>query len=99
MKSDHKKQKVYIAGKITGDPNYRKKFRDAQEFLERGGSIVLNPAILPDGMKSGDYMRICIAMLESADKVFMLKDWYGSRGAQIERNYAIYTGKKIVYQK
>ena len=29
--------KIYIAGKITGDKDYRQKFRQAQERLERGG--------------------------------------------------------------
>lgn len=27
--------KVYIGGKITGDPGYREKFRKAAEFLTR----------------------------------------------------------------
>lgn len=93
--------KIYIAGKITGDPGYRKKFHDAQEFLQktRKNAVVLNPAVLPEGMRPKDYMRICLAMLDSADEIYLLRDWHDSRGAQIERNTAMYTGKKIEYQK
>lgn len=36
--------KIYIAGKITGDPDYRAKFADAQRQIEAQGHIVLNPA-------------------------------------------------------
>lgn len=38
--------KIYIAGKITGDPKYRDRFRDEAERLEGLGHIVLNPAEL-----------------------------------------------------
>ena len=37
---------AYIAAKITGDPNYRDKFQQAQEWLENQGYIVLKPDIL-----------------------------------------------------
>lgn len=36
--------KIYIAGKITGDPKYRERFREEAERLEGLGHIVLNPA-------------------------------------------------------
>lgn len=58
--------KVYIAGKITGDRRYRAKFREAAKALEEAGHVVLNPATLPDGLTDGDYMRICMAMVEWA---------------------------------
>ena len=60
--------KVYLAGKITGDPNYREKFAAAAKKLEeRAGVTVISPAVTPEGLKKADYMRICFAMLESAD--------------------------------
>lgn len=60
--------KVYLAGKITGDPNYREKFAEAAKKLEeRAGVTVISPAVTPEGLKKADYMRICFAMLESAD--------------------------------
>ena len=39
--------KVYIAGKITGDPGYRDKFAAAEIQLGWQGHTVLNPAELP----------------------------------------------------
>lgn len=84
---------AYIAGKITGDPTYREKFARAQEVLEHRGYIVLNPAILPEGMKSRDYMRICMAMLDTADVAFFLPGWMDSKGAQLEKQYCAYVQK------
>ena len=89
--------KVYIAGKITGDPNCQKKFQWAQEDLEDRGFTVLNPAELPEGMRPADYMRICMAMIDSADLVAFLPDYEQSRGAQLEWAYCQYVSKQTRY--
>ena len=89
--------KVYIAGKITGDPNYQKKFQWAQEDLEGQGFTVLNPAELPEGMRPADYMRICFAMMDSADLVAFLPDYEQSRGAQLEWAWCQYVSKQTMY--
>lgn len=86
--------KVYIAGRITGDPHYREKFAEAEAALREVGHIPLNPAVLPEGMEAEDYMRICTAMLDSADAIGLLGDWTSSPGAQLEMHYADYVGKK-----
>ena len=88
--------KVYIAGRITGDPRYREKFAEAEAALREVGHIPLNPAVLPEGMEAEDYMRICTAMLDSADAIGLLGDWTDSPGAQLELHYADYVGKKTV---
>lgn len=89
------KKKVYIAGKITGDPEYRKKFLWKRILLEAEGCIVLNPAELPGGMEQKDYMRICFAMMEVADEVWFLPDWKDSKGATLEHAWCEYTGKTM----
>lgn len=89
--------KVYIAGKITGDPDYLKKFQWAQEDLEGQGFTVLNPAELPEGMSPADYMRICMAMMDSADLVAFLPDYEQSRGAQLEWAWCQYVSKQTMY--
>lgn len=44
--------KVYLAGKITGDQNYREKFAAAAKKLEeRAGVTVISPAVTPEGLK------------------------------------------------
>lgn len=42
--------KIYIAGKIAGDPLYRRKFLSAGRRLYADGHVVLNPASLPEGL-------------------------------------------------
>lgn len=89
--------KVYLAGKITGDPGYRAKFREAREMVEWMGHIALDPSVLPEGMETADYMRICTAMLDSADAIGLLRDWADSPGAKCEMALAQYLGKRIIH--
>ena len=78
---------VYIAGKITGDENYRAKF-EAYAAMERERvDVVLNPAILPFGLTQADYMRICFAMLDCADAAYFIQDYRESQGAALEWAY------------
>ena len=86
--------KIYIAGKITGDPKYRDRFREEAEKLEGLGHIVLNPAELPEGMEAADYMRICMAMIDVADAVVFLPDAAESAGARLEMAYCEYIEKE-----
>lgn len=87
--------KVYIAGKITGDPGYRDKFAAAEIQLGWQGNTVLNPAELPEGMTPADYMRICLAMIDVADLVVFLPDAKDSAGARLEKAYCEYVGKEM----
>lgn len=89
--------KVYIAGKISGDREYWDKFKWAEEDLEGEGFTVINPAELPEGMRPADYMRICFAMMDSADIVAFLPDYEQSRGAQSEWAWCQYVSKKTMY--
>ena len=89
--------KVYIAGKITGDPGYRDKFAAAEIQLGWQGNTVLNPAELPEGMTPADYMRICLAMIDVADLVVFLPDATDSAGARLEKAYCEYVGKEMVF--
>lgn len=75
--------KIYIAGRITGNPHYKAQFKAMAAMLQEEGHTVLNPAELPEGMKPADYMRICFAMQDS-------------KGAKLEYDYAKYIGKKNI---
>ena len=65
---------IYLAGRITGDPDYREKFKRAAARLWNAPDIcVLNPAKLPGGMSRADYMAICLPMLLRADRAVFLE--------------------------
>ena len=79
-----KRMKIYIAGKITGDNEYKKKFYDAECALIDKGHTVMNPAILPAGFEWGEYMAICLQMQSVCDGTLFLPDWKDSQGARLE---------------
>jgi hypothetical protein len=82
--------KIYIAGKITGDPGYRAKFAAVEKRLERDPvNVVINPAVLPKRLDYVDYMNICHAMLNAADRVVFMQDYRYSEGACLEMQYCL----------
>lgn len=87
--------KIYIAGKITGDPDYKAKFEAAAEAYKKKGYTVLYPSWMPAGMQPADYMRICFAMIDTADVVAFLPGYETSPGAQLELQYCLYTDKSV----
>ncbi|MFW2137128.1 DUF4406 domain-containing protein [Chryseobacterium sp. TY4] len=97
-----RKPKIYIAGKISGEPihSVTLKFGRAQSKFEAKDYEVLNPlAIVNDWHTTWDNaMRKCIAAMMTADEIYMLRDWNRSRGAQIERDIALQLKMKISYE-
>lgn len=89
--------KIYIAGKISGDPEYKAKFSRYEERLREEGHIVLNPATAPEGLRPVDYMRLCFAMMEAADVVLFMQDYQDSRGAMLEWAWCQYVGKQTCF--
>ena len=57
-----KKEVVYIAGPVTGVPNYWEAFEKAEDELTAEGFIVLSPTRLPHNLDNGKAMKICLAM-------------------------------------
>jgi hypothetical protein len=89
--------KIYIAGKITGDDDYKNKFARHELLLSMQGHTVMNPSILPEGFEYEQYIHICEAMIDCCDAVAMLPDWRESKGAMYEKDYAATHRKAVAY--
>ena len=92
-------KKLFISGRISGNKYYKAEFENAKRYYEQQGYTVLVPSILPIGMESADYARICFAMIDSCDEVAFLPDWEMSPGARLEHAYCTYTQKPILLFK
>lgn len=97
----------YLAGKIRNNPYYREQFKTAEEFInhmeQEAMHTALSPANLPDNLETIKYMPICLAMLEQADAICIIRDAehpmliYTSEGTRIELLYAKYQKKEVYY--
>lgn len=93
---EEKKQVVFISGPITGVEKYWEAFEKAEDDLAGLGYIPLSPARLPGGMSEAAYMRICLAMIDSADAVLFLPGSMDSLGVKCELEYCTKIGKPRV---
>jgi hypothetical protein len=85
-----KNTRIYIAGKVTGDAGYMRKFaRASTSLMDAGYRRVINPAVLidPDTDWNTAMKKLLPIMLE-CDGVALLSDWRESRGARIEGRVA-----------
>lgn len=80
--------KIYIAGKITGEPIHlvTMKFGTVQLQLEQMGHEVINPLELVGtwSITWHEAMRKCIAAMMTADLVYFMPCTKESKGAQLE---------------
>lgn len=79
---------VFLSGKISDDKNYEKKFKNAEEYLDKHGFTVLNPA-LPDTdlLSYRDYIDLGLTLLSKASMLIQL-DECDSKGCILEEAYA-----------
>jgi hypothetical protein len=94
--------KIYISGQITGNEGYAKMHFDVATFeIFNKGFSAVNPFHLNhDHDKSWEsYMKEDIAALCGCDAIYMLDNWYKSRGAGLEKLIAEKLGLKVFYEK
>lgn len=98
---------IYISGRITGNKNWEKQFKEAEEYLKsKGYKVIINPLNLAEQVNKEiknatytDYMKQDIEILILCDDIYMLRGWWRSKGARLERHIAKVLGMKIIYQK
>lgn len=94
--------KIYISGKITGFPIdvVRDRFNTAESFLESAGFEVVNP--MKNGLAVSEpwesHIVKDVELLMSCDAIYMLDCWRHSKGARIEYNIAVDTGKYVLFE-
>lgn len=91
-------KKIYLSGKISGDPNFKEKFAQKARELTEHGYQVFNPAVHPDMFTWEQFMELDLKALSHCDTIYLMKDWKDSRGAKIEYDEAVRLGKNIVFE-
>ena len=94
---------IYIAGPMTGYENFNfPAFFAAEEWLEKQGYEVVNPARLDDGdtTKTWEHYirRDLKIMLDHCNSIALLDGWEKSRGANIEAFVASQLGFQVFEQ-
>lgn len=91
--------KIYISGAMANRPDkYKEEFAKTERELTDKGYIAVNPAQLPKGLPTNKYMPICMAMVDACEAIYMMKGWEKSKGACLEKAYAEYQDKLVVYE-
>jgi hypothetical protein len=101
---------IYISGRITGNKNWEEQFHEAECYLIKKyyDEKIINPLCLDENTKKvfktenptyKQYMINDIKHLIKCTHIYMLRGWWRSKGARLERHIAKVFGMKIMYQK
>lgn len=93
--------KVYVTGKINMDPiEVRKNLMRGEVNLRQQGHIVMTPRLVIDfsGFEHHDTQKVCFAMIDVCDAIYMLKDWKESIEAREQLDYAKQWHKTIMWE-
>lgn len=91
-----KNMKIYIAGSITNNPNYKEQFKEVENFLIQQGHAVINP-VKNLGFSYKEYIDMGLCELMKCDAIYMLEGYSNSKGALLELQYAKTAGLEIIF--
>lgn len=83
--------RIYIAGPMTGIPEYNyPEFNAAAAKLRALGHDVCNPAELPEPADPTweNWLRQAIQVMLTCQQLVLLPGWHASAGARLEQNLA-----------
>lgn len=90
-------KKVYIAGKISGNPDYVSQFKSAEKLIADKGFIPVNP--VQTVVKTyKEYIMDGLLLLSNCDYIYLIDGWETSLGANLEKVFAETVGiKRIIF--
>lgn len=94
-------QIVFLSGKINGNDNYKSDFDKAEEFLNKNGYTVVNPARIDEVswvLTEEYFAKVCYTLIDISEAIFMVSGWQNSKEANAQLTYAKSLGKKVMYQ-
>lgn len=89
--------RLYLAGAISGNPDYRKQFATAAALLTLQGHEVLNPAENEEQPSWRAYMALSLRQLVEQEGIALLPGWESSKGASLEAHVAEALGMVRMY--
>ena len=91
--------KIYISGKMNGDPDFKEKFEFAEKkcIMMDNWHEIINPARLVRLPTWKESLKRDLKILNYCNAIFMIKGWEDSRGAILEHWYAKRLGLLIIY--
>ena len=89
--------KIYLAGPITNDPDYKIKFDIMADFLTKLGYKVFNPTSAPLGLTYREYIDYGLELLRHCNCMCILPyKENSSSGVMLEKHYAELVNMPII---
>lgn len=89
--------KIYIVGKVTGEENWKEKFKLAKNHLSVFNVEIKTPMDYPEGLTQKEYMALSCQSVFWADKIVVTHRYETSKGTRAEIALAESIGTEVKY--